>query len=246
MRVIGVIDATGGRAVHGRGGRRELYRHVAMAAGTRVDGDPVALATAYIERLELRELYVADLDAIQSSAPQDAVVRQLAGCGASLMVDAGVTSVADAQRVASAGARIIIAGLETLPSLDALSAIRGALPQGGLAFSLDLRGGTPMAARLEQPAAAPAALARRAVESGADAVIVLDVARVGMGVGLDLDVVSAVRAAIPNVPLLAGGGVRDVQDLRRLAAVGCDGALVATALHTGAITASDIAAARSF
>jgi phosphoribosylformimino-5-aminoimidazole carboxamide ribotide isomerase len=48
------------------------------------------------------------------------------------------------------------------------------------------------------------------------------------------------------VTLLAGGGVRDVEDLRALAARGCDGALVATALHDGRIGARDIAAARHF
>jgi phosphoribosylformimino-5-aminoimidazole carboxamide ribotide isomerase len=44
-----------------------------------------------------------------------------------------------------------------------------------------------------------------------------------------------VRAALPGVDLIAGGGVRDQSDLDRLAAAGADGALVATALHRGVI-----------
>jgi uncharacterized protein related to proFAR isomerase len=43
------------------------------------------------------------------------------------------------------------------------------------------------------------------------------------------------RAALPGVELIAGGGVRDQTDLDRLAVAGADGALVATALHRGAI-----------
>jgi uncharacterized protein related to proFAR isomerase len=35
---------------------------------------------------------------------------------------------------------------------------------------------------------------------------------------------------------MAGGGVRDAVDLERLAAAGCDGALVASALLSGALT----------
>ncbi len=42
---------------------------------------------------------------------------------------------------------------------------------------------------------------------------------------------TTVRQAIPDVTLLVGGGIRGVDDLRDLAAVGCDGVLVATALH---------------
>jgi len=45
--------------------------------------------------------------------------------------------------------------------------------------------------------------------------------------------------------LLAGGGVRDPGDLRELAQLGCTGALVATALHDGRLTAEDVAAARA-
>jgi phosphoribosylformimino-5-aminoimidazole carboxamide ribotide isomerase len=46
--------------------------------------------------------------------------------------------------------------------------------------------------------------------------------------------------------VLAGGGVRDLDDLRQLAEFGCDGALVASALHDGRLTAADVAVARSF
>jgi uncharacterized protein related to proFAR isomerase len=41
------------------------------------------------------------------------------------------------------------------------------------------------------------------------------------------------RAAVPGVTLMAGGGVRDATDLDHLARAGCDGALVATALLSG-------------
>ena len=44
--------------------------------------------------------------------------------------------------------------------------------------------------------------------------------------------------------LLAGGGVAGMEDLRRLAGAGCDGALVATALHSGRIGQSSASASR--
>jgi phosphoribosylformimino-5-aminoimidazole carboxamide ribotide isomerase len=49
-----------------------------------------------------------------------------------------------------------------------------------------------------------------------------------------------VREAVADMTLVAGGGVRGVDDLARLADTGCDGALVATALHDGRIRAADV------
>ena len=50
------------------------------------------------------------------------------------------------------------------------------------------------------------------------------------------------HARFPDVELLAGGGVRDAADLRALADAGAAGALVATALHGGAIDADELRA----
>src|SRR5204862_5712078 len=86
-------------------------------------------------------------------------------------------------------------------------------------------------------------LATRARDAGAGAVIVIDLARVGGGAGLDVPMIARVRQAAPALMLLAGGGVRGPDDLVRLADAGCDGALVATALHEGRLGAADIAAA---
>jgi phosphoribosylformimino-5-aminoimidazole carboxamide ribotide isomerase len=72
------------------------------------------------------------------------------------------------------------------------------------------------------------------------AVIVLDLARVGEATGPDVAMVTRVRASAPGTTLIAGGGIRDLADLVRLAEAGCDGALVATALHDGRIGAEDV------
>jgi uncharacterized protein related to proFAR isomerase len=53
-----------------------------------------------------------------------------------------------------------------------------------------------------------------------------------------------VRRRLPRLRLLAGGGIAGAEDLARLAAAGCDGALVATALHTGRIGQSSTSASR--
>jgi len=230
MRIIGVIDLLAGQAVHAQGGCRRAYRPVQMAAGVTIDGDAAALARFYVERCGLGDVYVADLDAIAGGAEQDAPVRSLLSRDTRVWLDAGVSTSAQAQRALDRGVAHIIVGLETLPSLGALRDIV-AVAGAAAAFSLDLRDSRPMTTDAAVNNLPVEAIARQAVASGVGTVIVLDVARVGSGQGLDWRLLERVRRAAPAVTLLAGGGVRDAEDLQRLAGIGCDGALVATALH---------------
>jgi len=242
MRIVGVIDIRGGKAVHARGGRREQYAPVNVAAGERVDGDAVALARVYVDQLGVRELYVADLDAIEGGASTGNAGRlgQIAALGAPVWVDAGVTAPAAANTVLDAGASVVIVGLETLPRLDALGAICQAIGAPRVAFSVDLRNGTPITLPgAEHSRWSGVEIARTAAQGegggGAATIIVLDLARVGSGSGVDLELMTAMRRAVPHAALFAGGGVRSAEDVDVLARAGCDGALVATALLSGAL-----------
>lgn len=244
MRVLGVLDLLDGRAVHARAGAREHYEPVRAVAGGAIDSaDAVAIARAYRDRLGLTEVYAADLDAIMGRVPQDEVVAALAAIGP-LWLDAGVSSLDRARQMLALGVERVIVGLETLESWSALHAISTGVGAERVAFSLDLRHGEPLT-RMTPPSGDAAAVAAKAVAAGVHSIILIDVARVGTGAGLDLELIARVRRAAPDALLLAGGGVRGFDDVERLAAAGCDGVLVATALHDGRIGAADVAAARA-
>jgi phosphoribosylformimino-5-aminoimidazole carboxamide ribotide isomerase len=70
---------------------------------------------------------------------------------------------------------------------------------------------------------------------------VLDLARVGMASGLDVDLLTRIRTRVGSVQLYAGGGIRNSQDVEVVRNVGCDGALVASALLDGQISRRDLA-----
>ena len=245
MRVIGVLDLLNGRTVHARGGDRTRYAAVQQVAGAPIPrGNAEALARGYIDRLRVDELYVADLDAIVGAPPQEDAVRALAGVGP-VWLDCGVSSVAAARRSTDLGIVRVIVGLETLSSLEALAAICDSVGGDRVAFSLDLRQGRPIAHAGAVPAGAPPhVIASLAAAAGAGAIIVIDLARVGTGNGPDLDTICRTREAVPGLTLVAGGGVAGPDDLVRLAAAGCDAALVASALHDGRVTAQDVADAQ--
>jgi phosphoribosylformimino-5-aminoimidazole carboxamide ribotide isomerase len=230
MRVVGVIDLKDGMAVHAVRGERERYRPVHSVISPD-DGDPLALARAFRSELGLDEVYVADLDAITGTGEHRDVIAALAR-EASVMVDAGVTEPGRARELLELGAQRVIVGTETLPGPDALERLLAEVPQ--VVLSIDLRDG-----RLLSPdprlAGLPALDAvARLHRPGLREVIVLDLARVGSGAGTDAELIAELHAAF-DVELLAGGGVRDVEDLRALRDAGAAGALVATALHKGVI-----------
>jgi phosphoribosylformimino-5-aminoimidazole carboxamide ribotide isomerase len=249
MRIIPVLDILGGRAVHARAGNRDSYAPLSSYLAPGRVGDPLALARAFHDQLGFEELYLADLDAIMGRPPQRSLRRAIAGAsrGVSCWLDAGVASPAQAREVFDDGAARVIIGLETLPifpdpraAIEQLVAgIEGTAPSGSPAaatprravFSLDLRAGQPLTAQPALAARSPLAIAELAAESGIGTIIVLDLARVGTGAGVDLALIRAVRRALPEIELVAGGGVRDSADLERLSDSGADGALVGSALH---------------
>lgn len=232
MRVIPALDLRRGLAVHAVAGRREAYAPVRSRLATGA-GDGLALARAFRDRLGLAEWYVADLDAIAGEALQAPLLASLAELGGRLLVDAGVASVARARETIAAGAARVVVGLETLPGFDALADVVRALEAERVVFGLDLRAGVPLLAAGARHADPPLALVERARAAGVGAVLVLDVARVGTGGGVDTALVAEIRRRHPGLELLAGGGVRGPADLAALAEAGCDGAVVATALHEG-------------
>jgi phosphoribosylformimino-5-aminoimidazole carboxamide ribotide isomerase len=242
LRVVPVIDLKDGAAVHAVRGERERYRP-ARSALAGEDGDPVALARAFRSELGLEELYVADLDAIGGGSGHGALLAALAR-EARVMVDAGVGEPARAGALLDCGVHRVIVGTETLSGRPALDRLLAELPDGAVILSIDLREG-----RLLSPDAQLAGLAAldavaRLHRPGLREAIVLDLARVGSGAGPDVAPIAAIHAAFPDLELLAGGGVRDADDLRALDAAGAAGALVATALHGGVIGPRELAGLR--
>jgi HisA/HisF family protein len=242
MRVVPVIDLKDGTAVHAVRGERERYRPVrSVIAGD--DGDPLALARGFAAELGLDELYVADLDAITGDGDHAAVLAALAR-EARVMVDAGVSEPARAGALLDLGVHRVIVGTETLSGPDALDRLLAQLPDGALILSVDLRDGRVLSPDPQLAGVAALDAVAQLARTGLREAIVLDLARVGSGAGPDVELIVDIHAAFPDLALLAGGGVRDVEDLRALDAAGAAGALVATALHRGVIGPRELAELR--
>lgn len=232
MRIIPVIDLQGGCVVHARRGERAAY---APLRSRLADGaDPVAMACALLRLHPFDALYVADLDAIQRRGDNGAAIAALLDAlpDVALWVDTGIADLHDFLGWQAAGLARAVIGTEcaTDPALieGLRSARNGPPPVLSLDFGThgDLLGATDT---LERPSAWP------------DDVIVMTLARVGSDAGPDIGRLARVLAAAAGRRVYAAGGVRGADDLETLQRLGVAGALVASSLHDGRLTAADLA-----
>lgn len=238
-RIIPVLDVMNGSAVRAVSGRREDYQPIVCPfTSSRKVYD---VASALLQMAKANELYIADLDAIMGKASVSRAVQTTVEMWrVPTWLDAGIgrkLRVADLPNLPHVRP---VVGSETCSTPDVL---REALAEAGerpLAFSIDLKGGRLLGQwanwGLEGPQDA-LRLARRVVELGVRALIVLDLARVGTGTGTGTEpLLRAIRNEFPDVELIGGGGVRAREDIERLGEAGANGVLVASALHDGGLT----------
>jgi phosphoribosylformimino-5-aminoimidazole carboxamide ribotide isomerase len=230
IRIIPVLDVMGGVVVQGIGGKREAYRPVVSRLCQ--CSEPVAVAEAFRSKFGFQSIYLADLDAILGGSPAWDLYRRLRSKDFRLWVDAGVRTADDAAKLDQSGVEAVILGLETIAGPDEFEQIVQRIGPDRSVFSLDLNAGRP----LGKWDKSPSEIAGAAVRLGIQRVIVLDLARVGLNQGVGTEgLITELARRFPKVELIAGGGIRGLDDLARLERCGATGALVASALHDGAI-----------
>ena len=225
MRCILACDLLGGVVVRGVRGDRARYRPVAEYSKVVATSVPVEVIGA----MRPRETYIADLDRITGRGDNLPLIRELSRITRTL-VDAGAARPGDVARLRPAAGAVIL-GTETA-SLALIRECQGP----GTVVSVDMKGGRMMAC---DPALAstPLEVVRMLDDLALDAIILLDVARVGSGEGVDFRLLEEAASASRH-EVIAGGGVRDVDDLDRIGAAGSAGAIIASAVHSGAIPLS--------
>jgi len=237
LKIIPVIDILNSVAVHAVRGRRKEYQPLKSVLCA--SSDPLDVALAF-KALGFDELYVADLDAITGKHTNFLILKQIADrTGLKLMVDAGIADLESAEKVMRSHVSNIIIGTETLTNINFVEEAIKCLGRERVVVSLDLVDGE-VASKFELGKFRdPVTLSREFQEMGVAKIIMLDLARVGSGEGVNLPILKNVmRNIVINV--IVGGGVRDVKDLVELQNLGVFGVLLATALHSGRISLEEL------
>ena len=232
MIAYAAIDLKGGRVVQLVGGRPEDER-VSLP-------DPVAVARQWTE-LGFRALHVVDLDAALGTGSNREAIREiLAAVDAPVQVGGGVRDDDAARTLLEAGAARVVVGTRGVEDPDWLAALAERWP-GRIVLAADIRDGRVVTRGWTETTALEATeLLARIDPLPLAGVLVTDVSREGRMLGADADRFATLAAATRH-PLIASGGIKNIDDLRALAARGVAGCVLGMALYTGAVDPRAIA-----
>ncbi|NWG09311.1 MAG: hypothetical protein HXX80_03210 [Nitrososphaerales archaeon] len=238
MRIIPVIDIMGGVVVHAKGGQRDHYQ--AIKSHLCETSNPIDITLALKTKFGFRELYIADLDSIMRRGDNTSILRRIYELSRmKIMVDSGVNDVQKVRDLLQAGVEKVVVGTETLTNLRVLKSILEFAGEKRVIVSIDLEKGRVLSKNKEIARMSPKILAKRLELVGVMELIILDLFRVGSESGADIELARGLVGSI-SIPIIMGGGVRDIVDIISLRNLGISGVLVSTALHTLKIRKEDL------
>jgi len=224
--VIPAIDVLEGRCVRLLEGRRERV--------TIEGGDPVTAIERFVGE-GARYLHVVDLDGAFSGRPTPGLVERVvaAAGGVPVQVGGGLRDLPAIEAALSAGAARAIVGTAALTAVSGLSlTLLSERLDERLVIAIDARDGRVVAdGWTSESDVTPSTLARRCADAGVRRLLVTSTSRDGSLAGPDLSLLADVLQA--GVPVLAAGGIAELGDLAELRDVGCEGAVVGSALWSG-------------
>jgi len=238
-RVIPCLDVTGGRVVKG-----------VNFVGLRDAGDPVEIARRY-DQQGADELCFLDITA--SSDERGLIVQVIEDVAAQvfipLTVGGGVRSVDDVRSLLNAGADKV--SINTAAVLNPKLVEEAAARFGSqcIVVAVDARrvpGASPPHWEVfthggRKPTGIDAIdWGRRMQDAGAGEILLTSMDRDGTKAGFDLELTRAFSDAL-DVPIIASGGVGDVQDfVDGVISGGADALLAASVFHYGELTVADV------
>ena len=240
MEIIPAIDIRGGRCV--RLDQGDYDRETVFA------DDPVEVARRW-EKAGAKRLHVVDLDGARDGKPQneDVIRRVIEVVSVAVQVGGGVRDVAAIERYVKAGADRVVLGTAAVKDqttlVNAVSLFRGRIIVG-----VDARDGMVATEGWRETSAVRALdLVQQLSEFGVERIFYTDISRDGMLGGPNFPAIQEVvelAAGLPSpMAVIASGGVSAVEHLKRLRLIGVEGAIIGTALYTGALDIAEALAA---
>jgi len=228
MKLIPVMDLKAGQVVHAVAGDRQHYRPIQSDLCD--TAEPRDVLQSLRDTVDADLVYIADLDAIEGTGNQAALIRSLCDGDVHLLLDGGFSDTRAISSVIDIRGIIPVISTESFRGFSSL--VRHCNP-AEVVCSIDLRQGCLRAADPELVGCSPLEVINTVVQTGIQSVIVLDVATVGTGAGLQrvLPLCREIQERHSDLRVISGGGVRSVDCVRTAAAAGIDGLLIASAFH---------------
>lgn len=228
MKIYPAIDILNGkcvRLVEGKKEKASVYFE-----------NPVDAAKMWVQK-GATQLHVIDLDgAFEGKRANSASIERLiAEAGVPVQVGGGIRTYKDVLEVLAMGADKIILGTAAVTD-DAILESCGKSCSDRTIVSVDSRDGlVAIDGWVNSSRFSSYNFARKLTEKGFRNMIYTDVRRDGTLKGPDLDGIDRL-CGIEGARIIASGGVRSLDDLRRLKAMNVDGVIIGSALYQGSFS----------
>ena len=239
MLIIPAIDLKDGKCVRLKQGD--------MEEATVFSDDPVAMADRWVNA-GARRLHLVDLNGAFAGEPVNGdAVKAIAQKYPTLpiQIGGGIRSLETIQAYLDAGVHFVIIGTMAVKDPEFVKAACKQFP-GHIIVGIDAKDGmvaTDGWAEVSELSAVDCA--RRFEQDGVSAIVYTDISRDGMMQGVNVEATAAL-AEEGGIPVIASGGVTNMDDLKRLATVadkGILGAITGRAIYEGTL---DVAEAQAF
>lgn len=235
MLVIPAIDLKDGKCVRLKQGR--------MEDDTVFSDDPVGMATHWVEQ-GTRRLHLVDLNGAFAGTPiHGEIVTAIAKKYPQLpiQIGGGIRSLETIETYVRAGVSFAIIGTKAVKEPGFVVEACKAFP-GKIIVGIDAKDGwvaTDGWAEVSTVKAVDLAIQFR--NAGVSAIVYTDIARDGMMQGVNVEATAAL-ARDGGIPVIASGGVTNIDDIRRLKAVkdsGIIGAITGRAIYEGTLNVAE-------
>jgi phosphoribosylformimino-5-aminoimidazole carboxamide ribotide isomerase len=237
MLVIPAIDLKDGKCVRLRQGR--------MEDDTVFSDDPVAVAGRWVKE-GARRLHIVDLNGAFAGKPVNGeVVEAIARAHPDLpiQVGGGIRDEDTIQAYLDVGVRWVILGTKAVNVPHFVSDVCAEFP-GHIIVGLDARNGKVAIDGWSKMSGHDVVdLAKKFQDDGVEAIVYTDIGRDGMLTGVNVEATKRLAESI-SIPVIASGGITNLEDIRKLCEVadsGIIGAITGRAIYEGTL---DFAAAQ--
>ena len=232
MLIIPAIDLKDGRCVRLKQGD--------MSTATVFSEDPVAMARHWAGQ-GARRLHIVDLNGAVAGRPKnEKVIRAIinaVGEQVPIEIGGGIRDLDTIESYIDAGVQYVVIGTAAVKNPGFLSDACYAFP-GRIIAGLDARDGKVAVEGWSKLTGHDVIdLAKRFEGYGVEAVIYTDIGRDGMLTGVNIEATQRLAQAL-SIPVIASGGVTNLDDVRALSTVAKDGiigAITGRAIYQGTL-----------
>jgi len=234
ITIIPAIDLIAGQCV--RLSQGNFDRSTVYAA------DPVVMAQQFAEA-GIRRLHLVDLDGARTGSVKQIDVLEKIAAATDLVIDfsGGIKSVADLNRVFSAGAAIAGIGSFAVRQPDTFLEWMDLFGSEKILLGADVRDEKlALKGWTEQSNIPLIDFVIPLYQQGMRHLFCTDISADGMLQGTATDLYKELLHQFPDLQLIASGGTASIQDIEALEAAGCTGVIIGKAIYEGLITLNDL------